>query len=518
MYAQIAKAISSGFTSRQIIDHLLKKFPDQSSKIKDALAAGFTVDQVVTYLGGGKKALNRMSLPQETSTGVNTEFAKTQQKDINRSQMQNKYAMAAGSAAVGGLGAGMATKALSRALPTNLLEYGQNTLQQPQSNPLTSQSPMGPGPTSPGVQVLGTPKPNAPPQQMPGTESIPQPQSSAQPILPQRDIKKSVDLIKNIGEEQRVKNLIDGGLPPKDIAGVLRKLLGKDKLQALEASEGGLEAAIEDYAQSTQQQPQELAPMESPSQELDAGQPGIEEITQEIAPQELNLPEETIEPSKPIEKNQTVVTPHGIGEVKEIRNGKAVVEVDGKKHQVNEADLQPTTYTDEDIADTYDKMMGMIPESERSGFISWAGYDENRKVLGYIPRGGNYEELSNITPEEAEIIKTGKGIARTSGKNTEGMWVVGGDTRGLISQIQHDRRRKRESEEKKQLKLFDIPKPEKQDRGMKPLYDEMAYPRGLSEARIKKAKDEARAKKKQEKEDEKERIKRKKAAKRKKQP
>ncbi len=503
MYAQIAKAISSGFTSKQIIDYILKKFPNQSGKIKDALAAGYTVDQVVKYLGGGKKSLNMMPMPEETSTGVNTEFARTRQKDIQRSQQENKYAMAAGTAAIGGLGAGMATKALSRALPANLLEYGQNTLQQPRSIPPTSQPPMGPGPNSPGVQVMGG---NPPSQPMPSPANIPQPPVSTQGIVPQRDIKKSVDLIKNIGEESRVKNLIEGGLAPKDIAGVLRKLVGKEKLQVLEGAEGGLESAIEDYAQSIVKQPKDLTETIPTSEEM-LQQNALEP---EEKKEDLNLPEETIESAKPIEKNQTVVAPQGIGEVKAIRNGKALVEIDGKTHQIDESELEQPIYSKEEIAKTYNDLMSMIPEEHKSGFIQWAGYNEDTNELGFIPRGGKYEVIKNITPEEAQKIKEGKGVARTTGETREGLWVVGEDTRGgVISQIIHDRRKKHQTSEEKQLKLgFELPKKEKEDKGMKPLFDELSYARNASKEMDQKAKEIEKEIARKKKEDEKARLKR----------
>ncbi len=77
MIPQISSALSKGFTSKQIIDFLIKKFPDHSDKIKTALASGYTVDQVLKYLGGGRKAVTQESLPQ-------TEYEKTRGTDIQR--------------------------------------------------------------------------------------------------------------------------------------------------------------------------------------------------------------------------------------------------------------------------------------------------------------------------------------------------------------------------------------------------------------------------------------------------
>ena len=60
--------------------------------------------------------------------------------------------------------------------------------------------------------------------------------------------------------------------------------------------------------------------------------------------------------------------------------------------------------------------------------------------------------------------------------------MVGEDTRGgLISQIIWDRKHKKEAEEKKQLTLgLELPKKEKEDKGMKPIFDEMKYAREKS--------------------------------------
>lgn len=411
MYAQIAKALGSGFTSKQIIDYLLKKFPNQSGKIRDALAAGYTVDQIVRFLGGGKKALNMMPAPEETGTGVNTEFARTRQKDIERSQKENLYATAALAAPVGGMGANMAAKALSRALPANLLEYGQSTLQQPRSIPPTSQPPLGPGPNSPGVQVLNPQTP----QPMPSQASIPQPPVSAQPVIPQRDIKKSIDLIKSTGHEESIKNMISQGVPPSGIATALEFFMGKGKLNKLIKDPKELEAAIEDYAQS-------IVPQET--KDLTEAIPTSEEMPPEIAPEpevakeDLNLPEETIEPTKPIAKNETVIAPQGVGEVKEIRNGKAVVEVDGKKHQVDVEDLEKEP---EEIIETVKELL-KIPEVDRSSIVSLFTYDpEDNTMYIQFHDGSTYKYL-DVDSEKVFKVANKMGIPVTKGKNIFGAW------------------------------------------------------------------------------------------------
>jgi hypothetical protein len=268
-----------------------------------------------------------------------------------------------------------------------------------------------------------------------------------------------------------------------------------DEMKAFQKESGkNMEDAIGDYlsnAKETQNPTQKQQMLEPSGKELD--------VSKEI---------EGNQPTK-IGKSSIVASPNGIGTVKELRNGNVLIDVDGKLHKVKEEDLELPEFSPDEIADAYDDLMAKIPEEHRSGFISWAGYDEDRNVLGFIPRGGKYEELHNITPEEASIIKEGKGVARTTGANREGLWAIGEDTRGgLISQIIHDRRKKNKSEDEKQLSFgLDLQKPEKQDRGMKPLFDEMSHARNLSRDREKKAKDEERAKKKKEKDEAKKRKK-----------
>jgi hypothetical protein len=492
MIPQIASAISKGFSASQVIKFILKKFPNHKDAIEKAMAAGFTADQVIRYLSrGGKEEGENLEEPQ-----IDTDYSRMRKRDISRNEAQEK-------AVLGGLGAlGAAPFALNALAGMNTPNVAM-AMQHAMPNQIKSMTPALTGPHQPQtLQQLPSQPPVSPLGQAPITPppvgqaaTVPQPPIPTQAIKPQRDIKKSLDIIKNLGEEVRIKNLLDGGLSPKDIAGVLSKLMPKDKLKALEGLEGGVEGAIEDYVQATQEQPQELSAMEPLGQELG-------ENKQEIK-------EGVIESAKPITKNSIVSSPSGIGEVKEIRNGKALVEVDGKLHKVNESDLEPPKFSEDEIADAYDDLISKIPEEHRSGFISWAGYDDERNVIGFIPRGGKYEELHNITPEEAEKIKEGKGVARTTGETREGLWVMGEDTRGgVISQIIHDRREKHKGEEEKQLKLgFELPKREKEDKGMKPIFDEMAHARSLSRERERKKILAERERKKKERDEAKKRKK-----------
>ncbi len=523
----IFSSLNSGYSPEQILGFLSKMMPGLNSKIGQATRNGYNSKQILGFLSKTFETENRENLSESQRHAVN------QRADSERTKHGLKMAATAIAAP---LAASATAGALRRALPASLTAQVPGSPSGGTPAPTPAQGVIPPTNNTLGANQAPSPtpniSPNISPQQPPTPQiglpewlkknqsqsaspqapniptSLPQAPNISQALNPQRDLKKSVDILKNLGQDGAVKNMLEGGMPAKDVAGVLKTITPKDKLKALEAQEGGLETLINDYAEEMQQPTQEQAPMEPAGQELDA-------VTSET-----ERAEEVSEP-KPIEKNQTVSTAQGIGEVKEIRNGKAIVEVDGKKHQVNEEDIEPTLFSDEDIAQKYDELMSAIPEEHRSGFISWAGYDEDTNEIGFIPRGGKYEILKNITPEEAKKIKEGKGVARTTGANREGLWVQGEDTRGgVISQIIHDRRKKNKAEEDKQLKLnLNEPKREKEDRGMKPLFDEMQYAREKSRERELKKKMAAKEKQKREKEEEKSRLKREKdeAKKRKKQ-
>lgn len=658
MIPQVAKAMSAGFTAKQVIDYLIKKFPNHADKIKNALAAGYTVDQVAKYLGGGKKALNHLENLQENSNEVNTEFSKTRKKDIEKENFNNKVVTGAGLAGVSALTAPMAATAMSRALPQNLLRLGQRTQILPQSNPVPSQSPMSPGPNSPGTQVMGGKAPINPiqgAQPQPSPNNITQPPIQSQAPIAQRDPQKNIELIKSIGIEPNLKNMIKGGMSIEDMAAVAPKIFGKEVAKKLASAEGGIQGALEDYANTMQEQPHEQVPIESGMQELDGIQPESErnltndllpETTEPVEKQEpiqnwlieqhenelsrlrrnlaeneyskqkknelkkrfreseeflkknspnskalkeelnkytidedyhrkylkanpgeyvgdlgdffegtelrkkfkdvLNTPvfrgtrehqekklaglynqagkiylvnssrslfdtltheathalqeekgkefsfeeqyenqpheisanklmnffsekhkeENAIlnqkkidkllsekikekEKDKSIEKHSTVLSPQGIGEVKEIRNGKALVEVDGKIHKVDEEDIIQSPVTEKELDELYDDLIKGIEKStgkQVSRNVDWAGYDPKTNELAYKPHGSDrLYAYGDISPEDVELLTSLLTRRKTTGENLIGAWEkdtespIGAAMYQLIKKLQFER-------------------------------------------------------------------------------
>ncbi len=487
------QALNEGYSEDDILGYISKAIPKMTEPIRKASRMGYNTKQIIGYLSKVMNPEQRNLKGQSESSihGLNA------QEDSERTK--RGLAMAA-TAVAAPLAANAARSALSRALPESL----KNLSGQAMGNISQSKNQITPGevPISNASlgQTSGMPQAQnnsvSLPQQPPANNisaSIPEPSNIKQPEV--KPLQPD-EVLNNFGIKDQIDALLKNNSP--DIAAktawsLMTPIQKKTYENAFKKGEiRPINEIVEEYAKLTPQIENQPEISQTP------------EVNEKISPEI----EKVVEPIK-IEKNSIVSSPNGIGEVKEIRNGQAIIDVDGKLHKVKEEDLEPSLYSDDEIADAYDNLMAKIPEKERSGFISWAGYDEDRNVLGFIPRSGKYEELHNISPEEAKMIKEGTGTARTSGEVREGLWVAGEETRGgVISQIIHDRRRLKEAEEKKQSKFdFNLPKPEKQDRGMKPQFDEMAYPRNLSRAREKKAKDEERSRKKKEKDEAKKRKK-----------
>ena len=124
----------------------------------------------------------------------------------------------------------------------------------------------------------------------------------------------------------------------------------------------------------------------------------------------------------------TVASPHGVGEVKALRNGKAIVEIDGKKHQVDEDELEASPLPEKELDELYDDLLKGI-ESETgedvSRMVQWAGYNPETNTLQFLPHTGKLYKYSDISPEDAALLRDILSVRKTSGENFIGAWKAG---------------------------------------------------------------------------------------------
>lgn len=478
--------LSAGYSIKQVLNYLVKNFPELKERVQEALRAGKSPEEIMKYLssfdgkkissalnssakagaiGLGVQAVSKSLMKQPQPKGALFLNEPTENPYIQGKQAVKEYnpipetvktGIKAGATALGGY-------ALSRALPTIAQQLAPGLLRQPVSP--------------------------APSERMPG-QTPNQPQANAAPSIP-----SSTNVISQIPAMQaQIEKLrqLGSGNDATSISAYFKKFNPKDVKTLEKATGQPIEKLINEYiAQNPVQTEQQATSTSIPQPEL---------------PQQKVTPVTPETPSvEPMTVGSLALLPKGeVGEIESVKNGIAKVNVNGEMKHRKLSELESVPFTEEEIANAYDNLMSKIPEEHRSGFASWFGYDEARNVIGFIPRGGNYEELENPTPEELEKIKHGTGLARTTGENIEGVWVAGEKTKaGVISQIIHDRRKKREAAEKQQLKFpfaEELPKSEKESSGMKTLFDELAYARNLSREREKKIREAIRAKAKEERE------------------
>jgi hypothetical protein len=522
----ILQALSSGYSPRKILDYLSRSSPDLGQKIAQAASYGYAAEKILKFvMEGGKHLSNILPNALADDSNIYNKMQYSFPKDIKNAAK---------------FGVGLAATAFGASYLNSPLEQDQNQsisgeLIQPsippqfpepdpftidiQNKQITNQQPQISyeqgiipfNPIQPGPQIGQQIQQNAQPQI---GLNLQQPQNIApapNPVSPvptsQTSQLKSSDVLQSFGLLNSVKNMLDKGQSVEEISNVLNTILKKDQRKQFGnlLKSGQTKPLIELVKDVQQEKGGPAIPLQyNPDQQIQEQNPlltqqiqqPVENIT-EIPPEILNenaIQEPAPEPITQIpyepQKNSFAETPNGFGEIKGISGDKAIVEIDGKAHKIDKKDLEKSLYSDDDVADAYDRLMEVIPEPHKSSWIQWAAYDENTNTLTFLPRGGVIEELKNITPQEAEMIKKGEGIARTSGEVREGLWVKGEDTRGgIISQIIWDRKKKQKENESKQMMLpFDIPKKEKQTKGMQRLFDEMEYAREKSRERDKKRK------------------------------
>lgn len=461
----IFQALSQGHDAEKILKYLAKSIPSMAAPIAKATSSGYSANQILGFFTKNFDVEDRRGMSESQRHAANT------RADAERTKYGLKMAA---SAIATPLAARAAAGALSRALPASLQSAAS---QSPGTGSMTKQygSPGGTR-TSAGTQVsppVPSPvqTPNAPSQppasaQIPNVSALNVPQTP-----PQQQSKGKVSQIfdSNPILSSKVHDLAQKN-GPEAIKAYFMKFAPKQVSKIEKEAGMPFENAVREYLKGSAEEnaPGNLATNELPipiptGEKLQESElsPILPEESQEFAEKPEGKPHE-MEEMEPelgkIEKKATVISPVGVGEVKEIRNGKALIEVDGKKHQVNENELEgePT-----DIAELYDNLLKAIPDEYKSRVVNFAGYDEEHNELLFRPHGGSAYVYKDIPESFANELKNRMHKAKTTGKNSYGMWYEGDQSYGagmskLIKDLQAHYGGKGKEYVRKYNTLFDI--------------------------------------------------------------
>lgn len=403
MTAQIMKALSGGFTSKQVIQYLMKQFPQHKDKIEKALAMGFGADQIVKILTKGQAS-------EEQAKAI-TEHEKTGRSEQQRKENINKTALA-----VAGTTAAAASPyimpriagALSGLLPGH---GGQPT-------PTMQQPPMG----QQGIQPTPSPMQQTPGQtvgaqvQQPGgIPNVPVPPTQAQ--LPQQPGPSSI--FEGILQKNNPKNL------------------SEDQTKQLQSLQ-----RMSDKLEKEGRPPNDPAfqNIEKKVRDVIKGRPGM-------SVEEISRFEEKYLPKEQPESNLVMTKSGDMGEVKGADTSGQLIDVDGKVKKFKDEDIVESPIPQKDLADLYtDLIKGIGEEGEEvSKNVYWAGYDPKTNELMYIPHDGGAYVYDNISPEDAKALTEMLTTRKSTGENYIGAWTkgtkspIGAAMHALIVRLQKER-------------------------------------------------------------------------------
>ena len=443
-------ALTAGYSVEQILNYLSKNFPELGPRIREAVNAGKSPDEIMKYLGKfDRTQLSRLKSNKKPfepfpDQGISNPYIQGNRavKELNpipESVQQGALAaipLGATAAVAPKLGqlakkyGPQALQALERALPKNIS-------QQPQ---LIKQS---------GEQILEDPMKIGIDQrqlntsQPPVSPSITQPTAALQPEV----IYNPKEYLEKNGLLDQVKDLLKRGNSPQEAAAALGiKRTGGAKIDP------ELLENIEEYSKL------------HPDQEL-------EKPTEKLAETPV---QEIIEPEKPspkIEKKSLVASPQGMGEVREIRGDKALVEVNGKLHKVNADELIQSPIPEKDLADLYDDVIIEIEKQtgkQVSRNVEWAGYDPKTNELAYKPHGSDkLYAYDDISPEDISILTSFLTQRKSTGENFIGAWEAGTESPigaamyQLIRKLQAERGGKGQEYKNRYETIYDALEPAK---------------------------------------------------------
>lgn len=438
----ITNALLYGYPSRVILDSLMKKYPQYANQIQQAQAAGYTSDMILRHLSG-KKGYS----PQDSE-----QFLTEHERTRNRQDKDQKRARLLAIGALGTAGAlvaaGASLTSRNKAIyPSEIVKTNvPKALPAPNQTKALTRQPLAlppPGPINPGGN------PPIPPVNPPPVNPSPiSPKPQVAPVSSPPDFEKSLKLIRNLNEEARFSNVASSDkFDLKTKADILRKILPKDKLPALEKAEGGLEKVVDDYSKFLKQTQQTIS-KEKPQTNVNVPAPKtpdsvinlpftnpinqaatpIQNPTQPQTPQPVQPPLQNLSPPTEASKNITnvpkeifkkvVVTPKGVGEVKYEGNKNVVTNVGGQDKSYFKEDI---TKPSEEIIQAVEQIL-QIPEVDRSSVVSLFTYDPSENKMYIQFHTGDTYKYMDVDPEKVYAVANKLGIPVTSGKNVFGAW------------------------------------------------------------------------------------------------
>ena len=448
----LTKALSAGLTADAILQHVKKSSPKYRKKIEEALQDGFTSDQIVQFLHRDFKGLSKTKKAGQLVGESGTKPSAYQRSRAHelRTKRGDRLAKTIGGLAVGGLGAA-AGKVASSVIPTEGWQSGFENLapeyinqtaqgQNPQIGNMTKQIGMD--------AATGNNPSNMPPGRGPTApiNSVPQ-EMAPTPKVNHREILEETGLIKNVTHLVQVKK------SPEDIGALVDQYLTTPGQKKWAKQQGiDLGSIAKEYAEqifqaegAEGQASQDGVRGEAPVVEAAEGK-GDEEKDPVPFEDERSIAElESKFAESPQQGAPAYLANGDMGEIKEIRGEKAIVDVNGKEKHVPLRDIAQLGPEDSADLDRYaEELVNLIPEHERSTAAIWINdLPGNRMMVQYTSDPKHFFIYDNVTPDMVKHITSASVAPKGSGKNKWGEYIAGSpDSRGSpLSEISQNKKK-----------------------------------------------------------------------------
>ena len=406
MIPMIQTALTYGYTATQILKYVSNKFKNIAPNITKAQQSGYSDEDILKFLSNKVKPKNQKAVNQELSAQERYMKSVGLKSKEEKAETRNKFISGAL-----GLGAG----ALSA---YNIYQnYGGLLKDLGQSLGIGETKPPSPGgPINPPENVSQTPGQMATPKTpMPGPNIGMQVQQSVESPINQAMQPESPGTIAQAAKAIQPQQ-------PTSIFEQITQGVDLSSLSPQTVQQLNFLSMISDQLQSqgkTLADPQ-FKKLAKKIQDTISGKPGtvLEEVSRVFNKDQ----------PKNIEKSAIVSTPQGVGEVKGISNGKAIVEINGKAHKIDENEIETPPIPEKDLADLHNDLIAGIEKStgkQVSRNVNWAGYDPEAKELAYRPWNGEQYIYDNIEPEDVKILTDLLTQRKTTGENFIGAWEEG---------------------------------------------------------------------------------------------
>lgn len=440
MIPLIQQTMLLGMTASQILTYISRKFKSAAAGIQNAQSQGYSNEDILKYLGGKIKPHNKKKVDEQLSSQEKYLKSVGIKSKEEKEETRNKFlsgALGVGAAALGayelykGFGG---SGSIQPNQPGGTPPVGGPPPAPPLGPQTATQVPATPAqqlqlPTtqqiSPAPQPGPTPQPGAGPVPTQPISPQPTPTSSPVPSIPVAPQQKASEILKSFGQDVRAKNLLEKGMKPEDVSGVINKVMkGDERKRFGEMLKSGQTKPLIDMVKEYQQEIASSSPVATP-------QPGLQPPPKAIQ----EVPKEEPQPARPLVKKDIVATPDGVGEVKSLGPISALVEIDGKIKNIPLEELTPEKEYIRKAKLVFDP--SQISEKDRSGALGMVYKSPDSKAISmmYGPSGKFYrfrrKDGQPIKEEDLSKIREGITLPITSGDTWMGSWNADdADSRG----------------------------------------------------------------------------------------